>query len=46
MQLENLGEVARRYVLSRIPEDIKMDESKIKRREIGGVGVGGDRGMG
>lgn len=39
-------EVARRYVLSRIPEDIKMDESKIKRTEIGGVGVGGDMGMG
>ena len=40
------GEVARKYVLSRIPEDIKMDESKIKRTEIGGVGVGGDMGMG
>ncbi|RRD52043.1 hypothetical protein [Campylobacter rectus] len=40
------GEVARKYVLSRIPEDIKMDESKIKRKEIRGVGVGGDMGMG
>ena len=39
-------EVARRYVLSRIPEDIKMDESKIKRKEIRGVRVGGDMGMG
>lgn len=39
-------EVARRYVLSRIPEDTKMDESKIKRREIRGVGAGGDMGMG
>ena len=39
-------EVARKYVLSRIPEDTKMDESKIKRKEIRGVGVGGDMGMG
>ena len=39
-------EVARKYVLSRIPEDTKMDESKIKRKEIRGVGVGGDMGVG
>ena len=39
-------EVARRYVLSRIPEDIKIDVSKIKRREIKDIGVGGDMGMG
>ena len=39
-------EVARRYVLSRIPEDIKMDVSKIKRREIKDIGVGGDMGVG
>ena len=38
-------EVARKYVLSRIPEDIKMDESKIKRREIKDIGVGGDMGL-
>ena len=39
-------EVARKYVLSRIPEDIKIDVSKIKRREIKDIGVGGDMGMG
>ena len=39
-------EVARKYVLSRIPEDIKMDESKIKRREIKDIGVGGDMEIG
>lgn len=39
-------EVARRYVLSRIPEDTKIDVSKIKRREIKDIGVGGDMGMG
>ena len=39
-------EVARRYVLSRIPEDIKMDESKIKMREIKDNGVGSDMGIG
>ena len=38
-------EVARKYVLSRIPEDIKIDVSKIKRKEIRGVGVGGDMGI-
>jgi len=31
--------------LSRIPEDIKIDVSKIKRKEIRGVGVGGDMGI-
>ena len=39
-------EVARRYVLSRIPEDTKIDVSKIKRKEIRGVGVGGDMEIG
>ena len=39
-------EVARKYVLSRMPEDIKMDESKIKRREIKDIGVGGDMEIG
>ena len=39
-------EVARRYVLSRMPEDTKIDVNKIKRKEIRGVGVGGDMGMG
>ena len=39
-------EVARRYVLSRIPEDTKIDVSKIKREKIGDIGVGGDMGMG
>ena len=39
-------EVARKYVLSRIPEDTKIDVNKIKRKEIRGVGVGGDMGMG
>ena len=39
-------EVARRYVLSRIPEDIKIDVSKIKRREIKDIGIGGDMEMG
>lgn len=39
-------EVARRYVLSRIPEDIKIDVSKIKRREIKDIGIGGDMGVG
>ena len=39
-------EVARRYVLSRIPKDIKIDVNKIKRREIKDIGVGGDMGMG
>ena len=39
-------EVARRYVLSRIPEDTKIDVSKIKRKEIGDIGVGSDMGMG
>ncbi|MFC2587103.1 MAG: hypothetical protein ACFNYB_02195 [Campylobacter sp.] len=38
-------EVARRYVLSRIPEDTKIDVNKIKRREIKDIGVGGDMGM-
>ena len=39
-------EVARRYVLSRIPEDTRIDVSKIKRREIRGVGAGGDMEIG
>lgn len=39
-------EVARRYVLNRIPEDTKIDVNKIKRREIKDIGVGGDVGMG
>lgn len=39
-------EVARRYVLSRIPEDTKIDVSKIRRKEIGDIGVGSDMGMG
>lgn len=39
-------EVARKYVLSRIPEDTKIDVNKIKRREIKDIGVGGDMGMG
>jgi len=39
-------EVARRYVLSRIPKDTKIDVNKIKRREIKDIGVGGDMGMG
>ena len=39
-------EVARRYLLSRIPEDTKIDVNKIKRREIKDIGVGGDMGMG
>ncbi|WP_134482488.1 hypothetical protein [Campylobacter showae] len=38
-------EVARRYVLSRIPEDIKIDVNKIKRREIKDIWGGGDMGM-
>ena len=39
-------EVARRYALSRIPEDTKIDVSKIKRREIKDIGIGGDMGVG
>jgi len=39
-------EVARRYVLSRIPEDTKIDVNKIKRREIKDIWAGGDMGMG
>lgn len=39
-------EVARRYILSRIPEDTKIDVNKIKRREIKDIGVGGDMGIG
>ena len=39
-------EVARRYVLGRIPEDTKIDVNKIKRREIKDIGIGGDMGMG
>ena len=38
-------EVARRYVLSRIPEDTKIDVNKIKRREIKDIGVGGNMGI-
>ena len=39
-------EVARRYVLGRIPEDIKIDVSKIKRKDIKDIGIGGDMGVG
>ena len=38
-------EVARRYVLSRMPEDIKMDESKIKREKIEEIGIYDDMGL-
>ncbi|MGP1359312.1 hypothetical protein [Campylobacter sp.] len=39
-------EVARKHVLSRIPEDIKIDASKIKRKDIKDIWAGGDMGMG
>lgn len=39
-------EVARKHVLSRIPEDIKIDASEIKRKDIKDIWDGGDMGMG
>ena len=39
-------EVARKHVLSRIPEDIKIDASEIKRKDIKDIWAGGDMGMG
>ena len=39
-------EIARRYVLSRMPEDIKIDASKIKMKDIKDIWAGGDMGMG
>ena len=38
--------VARKRVLSRIPEDIKIDASEIKRKDIKDIWAGGDMGMG
>ncbi|WP_103644613.1 relaxase/mobilization nuclease domain-containing protein [Campylobacter concisus] len=39
-------EVVRKHVLSRIPEDIKIDASKIKKKDIKDIWAGGDMGMG
>lgn len=39
------GEVARRYVLGYIPEDIKIDVSKIKREKIEEIGIYDDMGL-
>lgn len=38
-------EVARKYVLSRIPEDTKIDVSKIKRKKIEEIGIYDDMGL-
>ena len=39
-------EVTRKYVLSHISEDIEIDASKIKRKDIKDIWAGGDMGMG
>ena len=44
--IREFEEVARKHVLSRILKDIKIDASKIKRRDIKNIWAGGDMGNG
>jgi len=39
-------EVVRKHVLSHISEDIEIDTSKIKRKDVKDIWAGGDMGMG